>query len=441
MQIFIYLILLSLFLSSTFAHFMFFNRQSRKHLRQFLILSLVLIMSLMTVACSDVSSVISKYRQATNDETTDSTETRHSSLAESTSPTSSEQTSAATASIVSTGILTVHFLDVGQGASTLIQLDDKTMLIDGGGPEKSSFVVAYLKKLNLEDIDVMVATHYDEDHINGLVGVLTQFTVDHVYDCPFPTDTRACRSFKRIIEENSIDEKVPELGDSFDFGDAQVTFVAPQKYGHSDANDDSIALMLVYGQNRFFITGDSSVEAEKQILDQDLKCDVLLAMHHGSNVSNSRSFLSAAAPDFVVISCGQDNSYGHPGDETLSRIQNAGAHLFRTDIQGTVICTSDGEIISWLDAPCDDFTPGIPGGEPTETSMEKSTTVTATDSDDTDETDETDQEYVLNTNTKKFHYPDCPSVDQMAEKNKKIVTWSRDEIIEKGYVPCKNCDP
>jgi competence protein ComEC len=406
-------------------------------------------MSLMTVACSDVSSAISKHTQAPDYETTDSTADRQSSLAESISTTpaesapktSSEPTSAVTTSIVSGDTLTVHFLDVGQGASTLIQLGDQTMLIDGGGPEKSSFVVSYLKDLTLETIDVIVATHYDEDHINGLVGVLTQFTVDSVYDCPFPTDTRACRSFKRIIEEKSIDEKVPELGDSFPFGDARVTFVAPREYGHDDSNDDSIALMLEYGQIRFLITGDSSADAEQTLLDQDLKCDVLLAMHHGSNVSNSKSFLSAAAPDFVVISCGQENTYEHPGDETLSRIQNIGAHLFRTDIQGTIICTSDGESISWLDDPCNDFTPGMPGGEPTETSMEKSTTATTAESDDTDETDETSQTYVLNLNTKKFHYPDCSSVDQMAEKNKKIVTWSRDEIIEKGYVPCMNCDP
>ena len=277
------------------------------------------------------------------------------------------------------------------------------------------------------------------DHINGLVGALTKFSVEDVYDCPYPTDTRASTSFKRIIEENGIHEKVPTLGDSFSFGDADVTFVAPTEYGHSDSNDDSIALMLTYGQTRFLITGDSSADAEQQILDHDLKCDVLLAMHHGSDVSNSQAFLAAANPDFVVISCGWQNAYGHPGDQALNRIQDTGAHLFRTDIQSTIVCTTDGASLSWSDTPCDDFTPGSPATESTETSSKATTTTTSTEPEETDE--DNSQTYVLNTSTKKFHYPDCGSVDQMAEKNKQIVSWSRDDIISKGYVACKNCDP
>ena len=439
MQILIHLIFWLAFLSSTLAFVKFL---SKKQSRKYLALVLVLCLSLMVGACSDVSRFMLNQTPAGQDETSDLASVGQSS----TTDTRAEPTPIPTrtptqkTSNLSDDTLTVHFLDVGQGASTLVQLGNKTMLIDGGGPEKSSFVVAYLLETEITSVDVVVATHYDEDHINGLVGVLTKFDIGAVFDCPYPTDTRASKSFKRIIEEKSIDETVPTPGDSFSFGDAEVTFLAPQAYGHDDSNDDSIALMLEYNQIRFLITGDSSADAEQKLLEQDLKCDVLLAMHHGSNVSNSKSFLSATAPDFVVISCGQENTYEHPGDETLSRIQNTGAHLFRTDKQGTIICTTDGQSLSWSAKPCDDFTPGMRDSEPTETSMDKSTTAT-TEPDGTDETDETDQKYVLNLNTKKFHYPDCRSVDQMAEKNKEVVEISRDEIIDRGYVPCKNCDP
>lgn len=467
MQIFVYLIFLSIFLISTIAFVLLIMRKQPK---RYLALSLVLCLSVIVGACSlappeqnsqlpkttlansSDASVSGGDRQSTDtdfsttessdaptrpSETTETTSTGQSSITESKPTTTQDDMPGET--------MTLHFLDVGQGAGTLVQLGSRAMLIDGGGPEASSFVVAYLLEQDISTIDMLVATHYDEDHINGLVGVLTKFNVTEVFDCPYPSDTRASNSFKRIIEEENIKETVPTLGDSFSFGDAMVTFVAPFEYGHDDPNDDSIALMLTYGQMRFLITGDSSADSEQQILDQDLKCDVLLAMHHGSNGSNSKTLLAAANPDFVVISCGWQNAYGHPGDHTLNRIQDTGAHLYRTDIQSTIICTTDGQSLSWRDEPCEDFTPGTPATESTETSPRLTTATTLTGPEETDEPDETDeveaQTYVLNTNTKKFHYPDCGSVDQMAEKNKMIVTWPRDDIIKEGYVACKNCDP
>lgn len=252
----------------------------------------------------------------------------------------------------------VHFLDVGQGAAILFEIGDKVMIIDGGDRDKSSFVVSYLKKLGIEKVDVMIATHYDGDHLNGLVGVLHAFPVLQVYSANYLTDTRVFNSFKSIIQEKQIPESFPEMKQSIQVGDAEVIFVAPRNYGHSVENDDSICVRVVFGQTSFLIMGDSSADAEQQMLSQSLKSDVLFASHHGSNGSNSKTLLANVNPAFVVISCGQDNSYGHPGENTLNRISNAGAELFRTDEQGTVTCTSDGAAITWDQSPCNIFIPG-----------------------------------------------------------------------------------
>ncbi|NCB00122.1 MAG: MBL fold metallo-hydrolase [Clostridia bacterium] len=256
------------------------------------------------------------------------------------------------------GEMTVHFLDVGQGAAVLFQINDQVMIFDGGGRESSSFVVAYLKRLAIDQVDVMIASHYDDDHLNGLVGILHTFPVRQVYDAGYATDTRVYHSFKTFIQDQAIPVSVPEAGQSISVGGATVTFIAPDSFGHLDENDDSLAIRVEFGRTRLVIMGDSTADAEQQMLEQDLAAMVYYAAHHGSNGSNSKALLTEVNPDFVVISCGAENDYGHPGEHALSRIQASGAELYRTGQQGTIVATSDGETICWDQATCNDFTPG-----------------------------------------------------------------------------------
>ncbi len=342
----------------------------------------------------------------------------------------------------------VHFLDVGQGSSTVFEIGDKVMIIDGGDRNKSSFVVAYLKKIGINKIDIMISTHYDSDHLNGLVGVLNVFPVDEVYDANYSTDTRVYNSFKRTIQDKSIPEIFPGMKQKIEIDDAVVTFVAPRQYGNNDSNDNSICIRVTFGQNNFLIMGDPSANAEQQILNQELQADVFLASHHGSNGSNSKTLLAKVKPDFVVISCGSDNTYGHPGLNTLARIRNTEAKLFRTDLQGSIICTSDGDKIKWDKSPCNDFTPGRQDSVstptttavkavPQETSTSGITTKTAASAN----IEQAVQAYVLNKNTKKFHLPYCASAAQIKQSNRRDVESTRDSIIRQGYAPCKNCNP
>lgn len=256
-----------------------------------------------------------------------------------------------------TGEMTVHFLDVGQGSAVLFEVNDQVMVFDGGGRETASFVVAYLKALAIDQVDVLISSHYDADHLNGLVGILHAFPVRQVYDADYATDSRVYQSFKSFIQEQRIPETVPIAGQSFPIGEVLVTFIAPDTYGNPDENDDSLAIRVEFGQTRMVIMGDTTADAEQRMLEQDLSADVYYAAHHGSNGSNSRALLAEVQPSAVVISCGADNDYGHPGEHALSRIQETGADLYRTDQQGTIVATSDGETIRWNQQPGNDFTP------------------------------------------------------------------------------------
>jgi len=337
----------------------------------------------------------------------------------------------------------VHFLDVGQGAAVLFQIGDKVLVFDGGDRDTSSFVVSYLKKQAITQVDVMIASHYDADHINGLVGILNVFPVKQVYDAKYTTDTRVYQSFKKYIQDHSIPEDDPGMRQSIQVGDATVTFIAPKSYGHAEVNDDSICIRVQFGKTSFVIMGDPSADAEQQILSQDLESDVFYASHHGSNGSNSKTLLSNVSPEFVVISCGADNSYGHPGDNTLNRIKATGAELFRTDKQGTIVATSDGQSIQWSQDPCNDFTPGestLPTTAATTVSTAAPTTLATTQATQPPAGGDA-RAYVLNTNTMKFHFPSCSSASDISPSNRQDVTMPRQEIIDMGYVACKRCNP
>jgi len=337
----------------------------------------------------------------------------------------------------------VHFLDVGQGAAVLFQIGNQVLVFDGGDRDTSSFVVSYLKKQAIKQVDVMIASHYDADHINGLVGILNVFPVKQVYDANYTSDTRVYQSFKKYIQDHSIPEDVPGMRQSIHVGEATITFIAPKSYGHKEVNDDSICIRVQFGETSFVIMGDPSADAEQQILTQDLASDVFYASHHGSNGSNSKTLLSNVSPEFVVISCGADNSYGHPGDNTLNRIKATGAGLYRTDKQGTIVATSDGQSIEWSQDPCNDFTPGettSPTTAATTVATAAPTTAATTQAPPPPSSGDA-RAYVLNTNTMKFHYPSCSSASDIYPENRQDVTLTRQEIIDMGYVPCKRCNP
>ena len=243
----------------------------------------------------------------------------------------------------------VHFLNVGQGLSVLVRSDDHTLLYDGGNRESSSYVVSYLQKHGIYDLDYLIASHYDADHISGLIGVLYTCRVSTVLGPDYVHDSATYDSFLQAVKNDGLSVVHPKVGTEYPLGDASFTVLAPQEIDSDLVNNNSIAIRLVNGQNSFLLTGDAEAESEEAMcrLGQNLYSDVLCPGHHGSSSSTCSLFLAYTQPDYAVISVGADNEYGHPHRETLQRLEDAGVTVYRTDRQGTIVARSDGQNITW----------------------------------------------------------------------------------------------
>lgn len=254
----------------------------------------------------------------------------------------------------------------------------------------------------------------------------------------------------KYLDQQGKTITVPEPVDTFTIGAASATVIGPLSPS-DEPNNQSIVLMIQYGSTRFLFTGDAELEEENEILDAgyDIKCDLLKVGHHGSQSSTGYRWLREAAPAYAVISVGTDNSYGHPTEDVLSRLRDAEVTVYRTDLQGHIICSSDGSTLSFRTERNSDADTLAGAGEGSihtadteayETDNNPSDTVPSAEDPAATETSSA-VKFVCNTNTMKFHYPNCSSVDQMAEHNKWETDTPREDLIAQGYAPCGRCDP
>lgn len=326
------------------------------------------------------------------------------------------------------GTLEVHYIDVGQGDATLIKCGSHAMLIDGGNNNKGTTVQLYLKKQGVESLDYVIGTHPDADHIGGLDVIVYKYNCDTVIMPDYEKDTKTYQELVDVIHDKNMKITYPVVGEQYALGEAKFTIIAPNSNSYGgNANDYSVAILLEYGKNRFLFTGDAEEASETEMLSNgiELSADVYKVAHHGSRSASTQEFLNAVRPKYAVISCGEGNSYGHPHAEVLNRLRSMGVEVFRTDEQGSIIASSDGENITWNCSATESWQ----SGEQTESDRENSDNVTEQTT------------YVLNTNTKKFHRETCGSVSQIKEENFQKVQMSREELEQSGYSPCKNCNP
>lgn len=314
--------------------------------------------------------------------------------------------------------LQIHFIDVGQGDSTFIICGSEAMLIDAGDNNHGTEIQNYIQKQGIETLKYVICTHPDSDHIGGMDVILYKFDCVTIFMTDEEKDTDTYRDVIDAMKSKDDKNTLPVVGEQYSLGDAEFTILAPARTD-ADSNNNSIAIILTHGDNKFLFTGDAEEAEERDLMECGISidADVYKAGHHGSRSSSSVEFLEAVSPVYAVISCAEGNSYGHPHAETLNHLRAMGVQVFRTDEQGSIIAFSDGSNITWNCPPSDTWKAGE--------STQKSDPVT----------------YICNTNTKKFHYPDCSSVEQMSEKNKLPVTLSREELINQGYEPCKRCNP
>lgn len=336
----------------------------------------------------------------------------------------------------------IEYIDVGKGDSALIQCDGHYMLIDGGTADASSTVYSVLKGKNITYLDCIIATHPDSDHIGGLPGALNYAKTKVCYSSVLEYDSKRFQSLLKYLNKQNAKITIPEDGLTFSLGSATIELSCPFD-SDDDVNNNSIITRITYGENVFLFMGDAEKNEEKRYIDtdRDLHCDVIKIGHHGSSDATGNKLLNATTPVYAVISVGNDNSYNHPSEETVSKLKENNIILYRTDLQGNVIAKSDGvNIIFETDRTATESE--LYRGAIVDYSAKKTGKNNDTDTGNvTDTGNGTVMTYVLNTNTHKFHYPDCSSVSDMKAKNRKNVEATREELIADGYTPCGNCNP
>lgn len=250
--------------------------------------------------------------------------------------------------------LKVHFIDVGRGDATLIQQinQDNTynMLIDAGNNGDGGYLVEYLKDQGVKTLDYIIGTHPHSDHIGGLDDVIKGFQVGAIIMPKVIANTRTFEEVMEAVSDKGLSITSPVPGTSYPLGEAEFTILAPNSDDYASLNDYSIANRIVFGSNSFIFTGDAEALSEEEILNnfnkRDLASDVFKLAHHGSSTSNTEDFLEAINPSYGIISCGQDNSYGHPHREIMAQLKARNILVFRTDLHGTIVINSDGKDIS-----------------------------------------------------------------------------------------------
>ena len=357
--------------------------------------------------------------------------------------------------------LEVHYIDVGQGSATLLKSGRHAMLIDTGDSDQGTRIQLYLTKQGVENLDYLVLTHPDADHIGGAPVIITKFGIGQLFLSNYEKDNKTTQKVRDAMQYKGLTASDYQVGDTFALGNASFTILGPAKE-YADSNNASIALMVQNGNNRFLFTGDCEAEAEADLIASgaDLSADVYLTGHHGSDTASSQAFMDAVSPTYAVISCGEGNSYGHPHAEVLNRFRSMGIQVFRTDEQGSVVAESDGTGITWNCAPSETWQAGErtknaqtgaeiqPANETDAAAAQDMPTAGQSDAVTLPAqeqkpvvADETPQagNYIGNRNNGKLHKASC---SYLPDPQNQVPFTTREEAVEAGYDdPCKRCNP
>lgn len=246
------------------------------------------------------------------------------------------------------GEMQAHFIDVGQGDCIYIAAGGQNMLIDCGEADESVRVVSYLRDMGVKRLDYVIGTHPHSDHMGGMDRIIGafeigEFIIPHLDDEDIPTTSYFLR-FLDAAEEHRVKLTEAVTGSEFTVGDAHCEIVAPNSKKYEDINNYSVGLVLRHGSESFIFTGDAEGVAEQEMLDGGRlgKMSVYKVGHHGSSTSSTAAFLEVIRPEAAVISCGAGNAYGHPTDAVMKRLSAYTDNIYRTDLCGNIVITSDG---------------------------------------------------------------------------------------------------
>lgn len=245
--------------------------------------------------------------------------------------------------------LKIHFIDVGQGDSILIEeAGGKNILVDGGdrSDKIAAKIINYLKDQEVKKLDYIISTHPHADHIGSLTAIIDNFEVGTVLDSGKIHTSKTYENYLIKIDQKNLNFKTPRQGDEFGIGDSKIFFLHPdQKLENYDLNNSSLVFLLQYKKQKFLFTGDIEKNVEAKLLQQnpELKVDLIKVPHHGSDTSSYYSWIKNLKPKLAVIQVGADNHYGHPAAEVIELYQNLGTKVYRNDLNGNVVVTADGK--------------------------------------------------------------------------------------------------
>ena len=409
---------------------------------------LIFILSLLLSNCSSTGPVSFDEHENKGTETySPSSENENKEEPNTTLPIKSSPTPNKEQEPVTNGVLEVHYIDVGQGDSILIHLSGKTMLIDAGNNAAS--IITYIKTLNIDKIDAIVATHPHADHIGGMAEIINEFVVDKIYMPKVAHTSKTYENLLLTIKNKNLKVNTAKAGTTIDLGNKiKIEVMAPNSENYNNLNDYSAVVKIEYENVSFLFTGDAEAISEKEMVEKygnKLKANVLKVGHHGSTTSTTLNFLNTVSPEYAIISVGENNSYGHPNQETLDKLKNI--DVFRTDKLGTIVAKTDGQTINFAFEKTftEEITPVPTEPVPTEPIPEEPT-LEKTESipeEPTPEKSENTQKkedgiYIGNKNSKIFHKETCNSLP--LPKNQ-VIFSSREEAINAGYRACKKCNP
>lgn len=266
---------------------------------------------------------------------------------------STSNTNSKNSSNASNSDILVHYINVGQGDSELIQVNGKNMLIDAGPRANEKDIISYLDKLKIKKLDYVIATHPHEDHIGNMDDIINKYEIGKFYAPKVEHTTKTFENMVKALKKKNLKINVIKEGtDTIDLGkNTKVSVYSPRADGYgknTNLNDYSPIIKVEYGNNSFLFTGDAEKTEENYVLEKgyNLKADVLKLGHHGSSTSTTEQFLKAVNPSIGIISCGVDNTYGHPHKETLKKLNKYKVKIYRTDKDGDIVLESNGKTIS-----------------------------------------------------------------------------------------------
>lgn len=325
---------------------------------------------------------------------------------------------------VNASFLEIYFLDVGQGdASLIICPTGKVALIDSG--PSSDIILDHLIALNVEQIDLIIASHAHADHITGMDEIITQYQPRAFIE---PGIAHTTRTYERMIDTLiEYDVNYYEgISRKITLGDIKFTILPPAEplISQSELNNNSIVVRLDYQDFSCLYTGDIEKEREIDLYSKTenlLDVNILKVPHHGSNSSSTPEFIKTVSPEIVIICCGEDNRYGHPHNEVLTLYYDLGIDVYRTDKHGTILIQTDGtEYVIQTETDAH-------RAPPVKTEKDK-------------KNDSSEYKYAASKTSEVFHYIDCSSVYQISPDNL-ILFKTREGAVASERRPCKRCNP